>query len=283
MDACSLIQERLAELGYDQKDLAAATGVTESYISQILTRKKTPPASNRTDIYEKMEAFLELPAGRLSQLADRQRLDELRENLRAEPAPLNPGIREFVLFKCQASSEAQVRSEFNDHTFGLAERLVTQTLMNVAKDTVREELPDKKGIRTIAKKIDRSLKDTRVIILDFLDTDVFNLAVEHCKVYLDPLIESWSIDFANFRIEVVLDTRLSRVRSRQFEFVESGTWLEEPGFKDFLRDGSLSGDASEQEIAFLRSLRFDGRHPTPYYYYRELQNLRDPLHFRELT
>ena len=30
----------------------------------------------------------------------------------------------------------------------------------------------------------------------------------------------------------------------------------------------------------LKLLRFRDRRPTPIYYYRELQNLRDPLHFR---
>jgi hypothetical protein len=28
-------------------------------------------------------------------------------------------------------------------------------------------------------------------------------------------------------------------------------------------------------------LRFKGKRPTPLYYYRALQNLRDPLHFRD--
>jgi hypothetical protein len=55
---------------------------------------------------------------------------------------------------------------------------------------------------------------------------------------------------------------------------------EEPGFKDFLRDPHLSGDAAQQEIQFLRALRFAGKRPTALYYYRELQNPRDPLHFR---
>src|SRR4029077_10701163 len=55
---------------------------------------------------------------------------------------------------------------------------------------------------------------------------------------------------------------------------------EEPGFKRFLRDRALSGDATEEEITFLKRLRFDGKRPTPLYYYRELQNLRDPLHFQ---
>ena len=53
----------------------------------------------------------------------------------------------------------------------------------------------------------------------------------------------------------------------------------EPGFELFLNDKSLSGDATEEEIEFLKTLRFQGRRPAPLYYYRELQNLRDPLHF----
>jgi hypothetical protein len=55
---------------------------------------------------------------------------------------------------------------------------------------------------------------------------------------------------------------------------------EEPGFKRFLRDRVLSGDTTEEEIEFLKRLKFNGKRPTPLYYYRELQNLRDPLHFR---
>jgi hypothetical protein len=33
-------------------------------------------------------------------------------------------------------------------------------------------------------------------------------------------------------------------------------------------------------MEFLKKLRFNGKRPTSLYYYRELQNLRDPLHFR---
>ncbi|MDZ4340000.1 MAG: helix-turn-helix transcriptional regulator, partial [candidate division NC10 bacterium] len=39
-----MIRQRLEELGADQRDLATAAQVTESYISQLLTRKKSPPA-----------------------------------------------------------------------------------------------------------------------------------------------------------------------------------------------------------------------------------------------
>ena len=48
----------------------------------------------------------------------------------------------------------------------------------------------------------------------------------------------------------------------------------------FLEDASLSGNLTREEIEFLKRLRFGGKRPTPLYYYRELQNLRDPLHFR---
>jgi transcriptional regulator with XRE-family HTH domain len=69
VDVSLLIRQRLTELGLDQKDLAAAVQVTESYISQLLARKKAPPAPGRTDIYEKIGQFLGLPAGELTKLA----------------------------------------------------------------------------------------------------------------------------------------------------------------------------------------------------------------------
>jgi hypothetical protein len=53
----------------------------------------------------------------------------------------------------------------------------------------------------------------------------------------------------------------------------------EPGLIQFLENRSLSGDATTEEIEFLERLKFRGRQPTPLYYYREMQNLRDPLHF----
>ena len=43
MDVAFVIQQWLAELGYEQRELARAAAVTESYISQLLTRKKLPP------------------------------------------------------------------------------------------------------------------------------------------------------------------------------------------------------------------------------------------------
>src|SRR5467141_3344808 len=100
MDVCLVIRERLEHLGFEQKDLAAAAEVTESYISQLLTRKKLPPAPDRSDIYKKMEKFLKLPNGNLSKLADHQRKEEMKRSFGDPPTPLLKEVRELVLRKC---------------------------------------------------------------------------------------------------------------------------------------------------------------------------------------
>jgi transcriptional regulator with XRE-family HTH domain len=104
MDVCLVIKARLGELGFEQKDLAAAAEITESYVSQLLTRKKLPPAPDRTDIYEKMGKFLKLSSGKLAELADAQRREELNRGFEDPPAPLFEEFRELILRKCAPAS-----------------------------------------------------------------------------------------------------------------------------------------------------------------------------------
>ena len=283
MDVCLVIKERLAELGLDQKDLAAAAEVTESYVSQLLTRKKLPPAPDRTDIYEKMGKFLKLSSGKLAKLAELQRREELKRDFEDPPAPLFHEARELVLRKCTPEKQQQIRAIFEKQPFGELERLVTQKLLDVVKRVAREELGTEKWLHSVARLSGRSHKQMRVMILEFLDTDVFHLSVENCVSFLDPLIDSWDIDLSAFGMEIVLNRRLAPGHSKRFEFVErepDQPFGGEPGLDAFLKDASLSGDVAQEEIEFLKRLRFTGKRPTPLYYYRELQNLRDPLHFR---
>jgi len=284
VDVSLVVKQRLEELGVEQRDLAAAAEVTESYISQLLTRKKLPPAPDRTDIYGKMEKFLKLPSGKLSKLADIQRKEELKRNLEDPPTPLFKEVRELILRKCARDKEKQIRAIFEKQPFGELERLVTQKLLDVVKRVAKEELQSENWLHLVARLSGRSYEQMRVIILDFLDTDVFNVSVENCVAFLDPLIESWDIDLTTFGMEIVLNRRLAPGHPKKFEFVEREPDQpeEEPGLKQFLHDPSLSGDATDEEIDFLKRLRFKGKRPAPLYYYRELQNLRDPLHFRAL-
>ena len=283
MDISMVIKNRLEELGLEQRDLASAAQVTESYISQLLTRKKAPPAPNRTDIYDKIGEFLKLPNGELAKLAELERQEVLKRKLSDPPTPLFKEVRELVLRKCEPDKQNQIRTIFEKQPFGELERLVTQKLLDVVKSVAKEELESENWLHMVARLSNRSYEEMRVAILEFLDTDVFHVSIENCVSFLDPLIESWDIDLATFGMEIVLNHRVAPGNPKRFEFVEKEPdqpFEEEPGLKEFLRDTSLSGDATEEEIEFLKRLRFKQRRPAPLYYYRELQNLRDPLHFR---
>jgi len=282
VDVPIVIRHRLEELGLEQRDLARAARVTESYISQLLTRKKAPPAPSRTDIYERMDKFLKLPSGELAKLAELQRKQQLKRELGDEPVPLFHEVRELILRKCHPEKVPHVRAIFDKQPFGELERLVTQKLLDVVKRVAKDELENDYWLRMVAQLNGRSYEEMRVTVLEFLDTDVFHLSAENCIAFLDPLIESWDIDLATFGLEIVLSHNVVPGQAKRFEFVEQEVASPagvEPGLQKFLQDASLSGTASVEELEFLKRLKFTHKRPTPLYYYRELQSLRDPLHF----
>ena len=285
MNLSLVIKQRLEELGLEQRALARAAQVTESYISQLLTQKKLPPAPTRTDLYEKIGKLLKLPGGELAKLADLQHREQLKRKLGDPPGPLYKEVRELILSKCNPDKETQIRAIFEKQPFGELERLVTQKLLDVVKGVAKQELENERWLRRVARLSHRSYAQMRVLVLEFLDTTIFNLSVENCVSFLDPLIESWDIDLATFAMQIVLNHRVATGHVKQFEFLQrelEEPLDEEPGFKEFLQATALSGDATGEEIAFLRKLRFKKKRPTALYYYRELQNLQDPLHFRTL-
>ena len=196
-------------------------------------------------------------------------------------------VRELILRKSPAARSQPIRELFEKEPFGALERLVTQKLLDVVKRVTREELEHESWLRLVARLSDRSYEQMRVKALDFLETDIFNVSAENCVSFLDPLIESWDIDLATFGMEIVLNRRLAPGHPKKFAFMEqeaAPSGDEESGLHAFLRDPSLSGDVTPEETGFLRRLTFTRRTPTQLYYYRELQNLRDPLHFHsEMT
>ena len=283
MDVPLVIKHRLKELGLEQRGLAMAAQVTESYISQLLARKKLPPAPSRSDIYDKMESFLRLPSGELSKLANLQRKEALKKRAADPPQPLFKEFRTLVLRKCVRAKHAHVRAIFEKEPFGEIERLVTQKLLDVAKGIAKEQLENVKWVHRVGQLSKRSYLQTRVQLLEFLNADVFSVSVEHGLFFLEALIESWDMDIQTLGVELVLNRKLTDGHFKRFGFVEleaEPPFEVEPALDEFLRDATLSGDATADEIEFLKSLRFKERRPSPLYYYRELQSLRDPLHFR---
>jgi transcriptional regulator with XRE-family HTH domain len=283
LDLSLVIRHRLKELGLEQRDLAAAAQVTESYISQLLARKKAPPAPGRTDIYDKIGSFLRLPTGELSRLADLQRREDLKKKVADPPEPLFRAFRELILRKCEATKRVRMREIFEKEPFGALEHLITQKLLDVTKRVATEELESEQWLQLAARLSGQAYEQMRVMILEFLDTDVFHVSAENCVSFLDTLIESWDINLETFGIEIVLNRNLAPGHLKRFDFVEREPERPieiEPGLEEFLKDALLSGDATDEEIEFLKSLRFKDRRPLPLYYYRVLQNSRDPLHFR---
>jgi hypothetical protein len=130
----------------------------------------------------------------------------------------------------------------------------------------------------------KSYEQMRVGILEFLETDVFHVSLDNWASFMEPLIESWDIDLETFGLAVVLNRSMTSDFVRRFEYMErdaESPSQAERGFEEFLNNPKLRGDATEDEIEFLRRLRFRDKRPTALYYYRELQNLRDPLHFED--
>jgi len=164
-------------------------------------------------------------------------------------------IRELILRKCVPDKQVQVREIFEKQPFGELERLITQKLLDVIKKVAKEELNSENWLHLVARLAARSYEETRVTLLEFLDTDVFSLSPENCVSFLDPLIESWDIDLTSFGMEIVLNRRIASGDPMRFEFVErEPLQLEiEPGFTEFLKDSFLSGSASKEEIELLKS------------------------------
>ena len=181
-------------------------------------------------------------SGELARVAEAHLKDELKRRL-GEIAPLFPELRALILEKCVPAQVEQVRAIIEQQTFGDLERLVSQTLLQVAG----------------------------------LGGDVLHVTPRQ-RVRLDASVASWEWNPATFALAV----RLAGGERKHFEYAERdpATGNGEKGMAEFLRDSALSGSATPAELAFLKSLRFKDRRPTALYYYRELQNLRDPLHFR---
>ena len=172
--------------------------------------------------------------------------EELKRRL-GDIAPLFPELRDLLLRKCAPDQIAQVRAIFEQQAFGELERLLARQLLHVAG----------------------------------LGSDVLHITPKQ-RDRLDAIIAVWAWDAATFALEITMTRRTRGVDpTKHFEYVEREEPVQrEQGLEEFLRNPALSGTATPQELAYLRALRLQDRRPTALFYYRELQNLRDPLHFR---
>src|SRR5207249_6678354 len=145
-----------------------------------------------------MAKVLKLPSDRLSKLGELQRREELKRDLAGPPAPMFGEIRELILRKCVPDKKRQVREIFEKQPFGELEHLVTQKLLDVIKNVAKEELNSENWLHLVARLAGRSYEQTRLTLLEFMDTDVFCLSPENCVCFVDSVIESWDVDVRTF-------------------------------------------------------------------------------------
>jgi len=77
--------------------------------------------------------------------------------------------------------------DFERQPFGELERLVTQKLLDVIKKVAKEELNSENWLHLVARLAGRSYEQTRVTLLEFLDTDV-----SVCRLKI--VSPSWIVD-----------------------------------------------------------------------------------------
>jgi hypothetical protein len=183
---------------------------------------------------------------------------------------LFPELRALILRKCRPEGQVRVRTMLEKEHFGALERLVGQKLLDVAKGVAKDRAVSEKWVGLAARLNKRTREQTRAVLHRLMRTNAFTASFETCIPLLDTLIESWNIDLETFGVEIVVNRGISPDGLKRFEFVErepDRPATLESGLEEFLRDKSMSG--------------LKGRHPLSMYYYRELQNLRDPVHFRD--
>src|ERR1051326_2939027 len=246
MDFAFVVRQRLDELGLGQRELADAADVTESYISQLLGRKKLPPLPNRTDLYEKMSRVLDLPRlelARLAALEHHQALDEKWQE--TPPARFGP-MRDLILRKCRPARVRQMRATFEKEPLGELAQLITRTLITVVRDETRAHARDEAWLRTIARRGRDSYREMRVRRIDLLDSDP-RASLGDFSLFIDPLIDWWDFDVNEFTLDVELASGTVRKFGFREEAVEASAG-EEPGLRKFLKDATLSAGATKEEI-----------------------------------
>src|SRR6185503_11046042 len=176
-------------------------------------------------------------------LVEIERADELKRKLALAPQPLFRGFRDLLLGKCAPQRRAEVRAEFEREPFGVLERMVARSLLTAVQSVARRELDSEDWLRLAATVGGRSLEQMRVLVLEFLDAEVYDVSNESCTAFLDPLVESWDVDLDSVRLEITLRRELVADPVRQFAMVEqpapaAGARLP-AAFAEFLEDGVL--------------------------------------------
>lgn len=197
----ALMRRRLKELQRTPRELAEALAVPESYVTDLLTGRRRPPAPGRTDVYDRMTKFLRLHRNEASASARAERAAHDPDGQRRP----DQKVRGLMLELCEPGRARALTRRLSDRKSGPAlEILIVQRLLEVAQGFVRRQLDDEVGVRVAANREGLSHSEMRLRLIDFLDATPGSLTVTDHAVYVHPRIASWDIDLETHAMKIVL-------------------------------------------------------------------------------
>jgi helix-turn-helix protein len=205
-----LMRRRLRELNRTPRELAAAVQVSETYIADLLTGRRRPPAPGRTDVYDRMTKFLRLHRNDLPTCARAE-----RESLGARRRRLHPTVRRALLELCEPAKARALARRLPRASGAALEQLIAGRLLEVAQGFVRRQLDDEVGIRVAATREGCDYLDVRMRLLEFLDATSDALTLELYEDFVRPRVASWDLDLATHAMRIVLRSQEPAPRQKR--------------------------------------------------------------------
>jgi len=194
-----LVGRRLREVNRSAEQLAEVVQVPATYIDDLISGSRRAPLPARTDIYEKMTAFLRLGRNDLVSCARSERAA-------ASPNALGPeaGVRRLLLDLCEPETARALERRRSPR--GSADLVdFIQRLLDITQGAVRRLLDDQVSLRLAAGQRGITYAALRMSVLEFLDATPDTLTTDDVTRFVQPRIARWDVD---------LDTRVLRVALR---------------------------------------------------------------------
>jgi hypothetical protein len=212
-----LLRRRLKEVGRTTAELAEAAQVPLEYLEDILAGRRRPPLPSRTDLYDRMTAYLRLSHKDLVLCATAQRA----EIAPARASAPKPAVRKLLLALCDPATGRELeRRRANNGNAELTD--LFQRLLDVTQGIVLRALNDQISLRVAAQRTGMSLPDARLEVLEFLDLTPDLLTPEDVARFVEPRIANWDVELETGVLRVVLRVQEPRESGRRRPSVRMG-------------------------------------------------------------
>ncbi len=212
-----LLRRRLKEVDRTPAELAEAAQVPLEYIEDLLAGRRRPPLPGRTDLYDRMTAFLRLSHKDLVLCASAQRAESAPSR---QPAP-KPAVRKVLLMLCEPATGLELERRRTRN--GNAELTdLFQRLLDVTQGIALRALSDQISLRVTAQRTGTSLAVARLEVLEFLDLTPDLLTPEDVARFIEPRIASWDVELETGVLRVVLRVQEPKETGRRRPSVRMG-------------------------------------------------------------